>query len=222
MQINRYEDMTIEVMSKPENAGVLTGLALNITMHTDKDFDAVTKTMCEFLINAEHMSVFEHANYTFLIQSISRSLLAQITRQRTASITSGSQHYQDYSNYPVSTAEAMQTEYPSVALSLSASIEEYKHLLTSNVPREEARQVLPNASTVNILWTLDARNLFYFLRQRMCNRNVLEMRIFAWRLYLILKDDFPALFSHAGPQCSCGPCRQGRMQCKAGVVESPI
>ena len=38
-----------------------------------------------------HMSVIEHASYTFLIEGVSRALLAQLTRHRIASISVQSQ-----------------------------------------------------------------------------------------------------------------------------------
>ena len=217
MEIKYYEDMTVELMQAPENATVLTGLALNLTMRRDTDIVPVNEKKCQFLVDAEHMSVFEHAHFTFLVQGISRSLLAQVTRQRTANITSGSQHYQDYSEYPAVISKDLDERYPSVRNTLSNTVNAYRHLFSCGVPREEARQVLPNAAAVHILWTMDARNLFYFLRQRLCNRNVLEMKIFATKVRNILLQEFPELFTLSGPQCFRGKCQQGRMQCTQKV-----
>lgn len=214
MEIAAYEDMTIELMQATKHPSVLTGLALNLTMRQDASIVPVTLDKCEFLVDAEHMSPFEHVHFSFLIQGISRSLLAQITRQRTANITSGSQHYQDYSEYPCIISNEMNVNCKSAKLALNTAVEEYRHLITSGVPREEARQVLPNAAAVHILWTIDARNLYYFLRQRLCNRNVLEMRIFANGILKLVKPEFPELFLHAGPQCFRGECKQAKMQCK--------
>ncbi len=219
MDIATYEDMTIELMQATEHPSVLTGLALNLTMRQDASIVPVTLDKCEFLIEAEHMSPFEHVHFSFLVQGISRSLLAQITRQRTANITSGSQHYQDYSEYPCIISNEMNVNCKSIKLALNTAVEEYRHLVTSGVPREEARQVLPNAAAVHILWTIDARNLFYFLRQRLCNRNVLEMKLFASNVLVLARDAFPELFQHAGPQCFRGSCKQGRMRCAAGQWE---
>jgi thymidylate synthase (FAD) len=217
MILQDYQDMSIELMEQPQSGAILTGLALAMTMRSDKEYKPVTREKCKFLIDAEHMSVFEHATFTFLIGGISRSLLAQITRHRTATITSGSQHYQDYSDYPCSVGITHLNNYDAELLlrqSLTLSTTNYSKLLALGQAREEARQVLPNASVVNILWTCDARNLFGFLRQRLCNRNVMEMRIFAAKLRVILLGEFPELFTWSGPQCAHGECLQERMQCK--------
>jgi len=219
MEIAAYEDMSIELMQATEHPSVLTGLALNLTMRQDASIVPVTPDKCGYLIDAEHMSPFEHVHFSFLIQGISRSLLAQITRQRTANITSGSQHYQDYSEYPCIVSKTILNNYSSMKPSLERSVEAYRHLVTSGVPREEARQVLPNAAAVHILWTIDARNLFYFLRQRLCNRNVMEMRVFASNILVLAIDTFPELFQYAGPQCFRGSCKQGKMRCTAGQWE---
>jgi thymidylate synthase (FAD) len=213
MHIQTYSDMTIELEEKPKNAAILVGLGLSLTMRKDGDFNPVSKELCKFLIDAEHMSVFEHAVFTFLIQGISRSLHTQLINQRTASYISGSQHYQDYSNYPVSVHAGL-ADHPDMHEALQYSTQAYTELLNQGIPREEARQILPNASTVNMLWTLDARNLFYFLRQRLCNRNVAEMRVFAAKLRVLLINEFPALFNWCGPQCVWGDCMQGKMQCQ--------
>jgi thymidylate synthase (FAD) len=205
--------MTIELQEQPENAAVLIGLGLSLTMKKDGDFNPVSEKLCKFLIDAEHTSVFEHAVFTFLIQGISRSLHTQLINQRTASYISGSQQYQNYMDYPVSISEEV-SGYETALAALDVAAGAYSILLDNGILREEARQVLPNASTVNMLWTLDARNLFFFLRQRLCNRNVMEMRIFAAKLRTILVQEFPQLFTWSGPQCAWGDCKQGRMQCQ--------
>ena len=217
-EIVDYKDMTVETLRTTEDPAIVVAVALAIVMKQDTEADIipVSEETCKKLWLAEHASVFEHVNYTFLIEGVSRSFLAQITRQRTASPTSGSQHYQDYSDYPM----AIDTKHKDdMWHALDTSLDAYKDMVDTGVPREEARQILPNASTVNYLWTIDALNLFKFLRQRCCNRNVKEMRIFANKVLKIAQADFPALFNHAGPQCYEGECQQGlfNMQCKAGT-----
>lgn len=219
MVINDYNDMTVELMQATPYPAEMVALAMSITTKADPAAVppplSVEKTL--HLIKAEHMSLFEHVNFTFLVQGISRSLLAQVTRQRTASITSGSQHYQDYQDYPmvINKTAVQQTELVDVYEdAFYEALHAYNALRAEGQPKEEARQVLPNASTVNILWTIDARNLFYFLRQRLCYRNVLEMRIFANRLRSIALKHFPELFIHAGPQCYLGKCHQGKLRCQ--------
>ena len=228
-KICTYADMSVEILQATENPAAQVGIAMGITMRQDdtKISPPVSKEKCQFLIDAEHTSLFEHVHYTFLIQGVSRSFLGQITRQRSAHPTSGSQHYQDYSDYPCSIHPmflntGLQEQRHMVHMSLIESVDAYTELTKRGIAKEEARQVLPNATTVNYLWTIDARNLMFFLRQRCCNRNVYEMRVFANRVLSLVKEHFPQLYSNVGPQCFMDAhfsqeskgCRQGKMQCE--------
>lgn len=214
-----YNDMTIELMQFTPYPAELLALALNITMKesVDEILSVFTPKKAKFLLEAEHASVFEHVIFTFLVQNMSRSLLAQITRQRTASPTSGSQHYQEYSDYPCTIRpDAPENAKELYRQALNHSYEMYGALLMLGEPREEARQVLPNAATTNYLWTIDARNLALFLRQRLCYRNVEEMQVFAERVLSLVYPIFPELFCNIGPQCFADTCKQGYMNCGRG------
>jgi thymidylate synthase (FAD) len=222
MKIQTYKDMSIDMIRSTPYPAELVGLAMSITMHSDPttDIKPLTSKSAKFLWNAEHTSLLEHVVYTFMIEGVSRSFLAQITRQRTASPTSGSQHYQDYSDYPctVQPAARLNTRAAEVVKrALTNSVASYTNLLDLGISKEEARQVLPNAACVNYLWTIDALNLFKFLRTRLCNRNVLEMRIFANRVLSQVRVHFPEWFSMCGPQCHMGSCKQGFMRCKEAI-----
>ena len=215
MKIQTYADMTVEMLRATDYPAELVALAMSITQKASpaESIPTLTKKKCKFLWDAEHVSLFEHVGYTFLIQGVSRSFLAQITRQRTASPTSGSQHYQLYQDYPCTAAEENELIENACAMSFTT----YQTLMDQGMPREEARQVLPNASCVNYLWTIDALNLFKFLRQRLCNRNVLEMRIFAYRVLSLVIAHFPQWFDNCGPQCYTDDCKQGFMQCEETI-----
>lgn len=56
---------------------------------SEKDIDK----FISMLISMDHMSPLEHASFTFIIEGVSRSLLAQLTRHRIASFSVQSQRY---------------------------------------------------------------------------------------------------------------------------------
>jgi len=95
---------------------------------------------------------------------------------------------------------------------LKSTLTSYK-LLCDMVPVEEARMVLPNASAVNIIWTVNARSLANFIAQRECLRNVGEMIHIASRLHQFLKTSWPAFGKAIGPECMFTKCNQGKMTC---------
>jgi len=179
----------------------------------DKYQPTDTKTLIPYLLKANHTSLFEHMYISFGIEGISRSLLAQITRHRMASYTVSSQHYQNYANYPTTiNKDLYDKHFGSVADIFDKLDDAYQKLIIGGMPKEEARQLLPNAKCVNLVWTINARSLINFLNQRMCKRNVSEMRIFAEKIRTLAKIWWPTLFMLVGPDCKMkGGCTQGKM-----------
>lgn len=171
------------------------------------------ETLLLFLMKAEHTSILEHISWTFYIENVSRSFLAQITRHRMGSFTSASQHYTDYRKMPF-IVNPQDKDNPVMLGSLRHALESYKTLVDMGAPKEEARQCLPNAAAVNLLWTVNARSLINFFEQRECNRNVEEMVIFAQRLHQVLLANWPEFAKLLGPYCfTRGKCNQGKMCC---------
>ena len=193
--------------------------AVKLTQHTqippgliDGDMPDLAGIL-KFLLKAEHTSVLEHIFWTVYIENVSRSFLAQITRHRVGSFTSASQHYSDYREMPFILDESL-VDDSYMKGSLRHALESYKAMVDAGTPKEEARQGLPNAAAVNLIWTVNARSLYNFLEQRHCKRNVKEMRIFATKLLKTLSPTWPAFFNMCGAYClSRGKCNQGRMTC---------
>ena len=215
-----------QVTPEPEE---MVSLALRMTMKQDlatEHSPAVTHKLCKYLLDAEHTSVLEHVVYTFMLQNVSRSFLAQITRHRMASYTSGSQHYQEYSDYPCIIHPAFIEDESAknfMDINLTSAYEAYGYMIRDHgVLPQEARQLLPNAAATNILWSINARSLVNFLTLRLCYRNVDEMQLLAQQVLSWARQHFPALFDNVGPQCFRDRCKQGKMQCKRGPWKMPV
>ena len=220
MNLLTYNDMELVCLREPNKPFELIKQAAKLTMTTSADIEEREYTkedqikFLRFIIQAEHTSILEHIVWTIYAENISRSLLAQLTRHRIASFTSASQHYSDYSDMPfVVSKEAKKLVM--IHDSLYASNFGYTTMLEDNIlPREEARQVLPNASAVNLMMTINARSLLNLIRQRICRRNVEEMQIFARRLVDLVTITWPAFGACLGPYCFyLGKCNQGKMSC---------
>lgn len=206
-----YKDMEIILIrSTPVPMNVI-GMACSITQKRGIEEKADSK-LIKYLFTANHTSPFEHCSITFLIKNVSRSFLAQITRHRIGSFTSASQHYQKYDSYP-NIFDPTMVDIEAVVYSCNKVDSTYRLLISKGIPKEEARQILPNAKAVNILWTVNARSLINFFSQRLCKRNVHEMRIFAQKLQVLCIEWFPELFHLVGPDCiTLGGCTQGHMK----------
>ena len=93
--------------------------------------------------------------------------------------------------------------------------QENKSLYSSFVKKanEDARFILPNASTTKIVCTFNARSLQNFFAHRCCNRAQWEIREVAEQMLLACLEVAPHLFKNCGPSCLFGPCPEGKMSC---------
>lgn len=97
---------------------------------------------------------------------------------------------------------------------MEVALMDYAQMVENGVPIYEARQVLPGAASVNIIWTVNARSLINFFTQRLCRRNVDEMQTFAKKTWEQVEHYWPEFANCCGPYCyPSGKCNQGRMSC---------
>ena len=183
----------------------------------------------ERVMERGHLSVTEHASFTFAVEGVSRALLAQLTRHRIASFSVQSQRY-------VSMADGFDYVVPPSISALGADAEtefvrqmEQMHAWycqwqeklggAGESANQDARFVLPNAAATRLLVTMNARELLHFFELRCCNRAQWEIREMAWQMLACCREAAPALFAHAGPACVSGPCPEGKNTCgKANEV----
>ena len=183
----------------------------------------------ERVMERGHLSVTEHASFTFAVEGVSRALLAQLTRYRIASFSVQSQRY-------VSMADGFDYVVPPSISALGADAEaefarqmEQMHAWycqwqeklggAGESANQDARFVLPNAAATRLLVTMNARELLHFFELRCCNRAQWEIREMAWQMLSCCREAAPALFAHAGPACVSGPCPEGKNTCgKANEV----
>ena len=201
-----------------------------------------TAHFMEMLTNIVHESPIEHASFTFAIEGVSRSLLAQITRHRIASFSVQSQRYVKKSSFVYITPPAIAEDPQAKAVfeeSMAHAFAAYNQLadqleqrylqenlragMTEKTARskaekkaiEDARFVLPNACETKMVVTMNARSLYHFFRLRCCRRAQWEIRELAMKMLRLCCQAAPLLFANAGPGCCSGPCPEGKMSCGA-------
>jgi len=158
-----------------------------------------------------------HTSFTFAIEGISRACSHQLVRHRLASYSQQSQRYTEVKRLrehvvvPRTVAENAPGPFESL---IEAASETYRRLLKEDVPREDARFVLPNATETNLLMTMDGQALHHFFGLRCCNRAQWEIRDLADAMLLQVLAANPVLFRRAGPYCyQLGYCPEGRFTC---------
>ncbi len=205
-----------------------------------------TASFLEMLQSIGHESPIEHASFTFGIQGVSRSLLAQITRHRIASFSVQSQRYVKEDGFQFVVPPEIEKIPEAKEEFLRAMEEDQRHyerltqllqekhkaeLVAAGEPEksaqrkaekraiEDARFVLPNACATKMIMTMNARSLLNFFSNRCCNRAQWEIRELATQMLKEVKAVAPHLFEKAGPPCLRGACPEGKMTCgKANEV----
>ena len=160
-------------------------------------------------IASGHESVIEHVNFTFKIEDVSRTLLAQLTRHRIASFSVQSQRYCDMSEMPVVVPESIKKNKEMLnrfGIVLDAIKTVYQEAVKAGIPKEDARFILPNAVMTTIVFTANARELRHFFSLRCCNRAQWEIRELADKMLAICKEKCPVIFENAGPGCVRNDC----------------
>ena len=70
-----------------------------------------------------------------------------------------------------------------------------------------------SGNTVDIVTTMNARELLLFLRLRTCTRAQWEIRTHAIEALHLLRSAAPEIFKFYGPSCFVDKCPEGRMSC---------
>lgn len=211
----------------------IDGIITNLDEENTKDF-------VNMLSEIGHESPIEHAYFTFGIEGVSRSLLAQLTRHRIASYSVQSQRYVkegafEYVIPPeieglkeakeefLKAMEEDRLHYESLAKILAEKHK--KELLEKGTEEKEAKRaaekkaiedarfVLPNACETKLIVTMNARSLNNFFRHRCCNRAQWEIRALADEMLKEVIKVSPELFKNSGPKCVSGACSEGKMTC---------
>lgn len=186
----------------------------------------------DMLSGLGHESPMEHMVFSFGIENVSRSLLAQITRHRMASFSVQSQRYVAEKNFEfvtppeiegdeaakkifLDTMDDIAKSYNTLADALKARyvLEGMAEKAAEKKAIEDARYVLPNACTTKMIVTMNARSLHNFFKLRCCNRAQWEIRDLACKMLALVKEVAPNVFKDAGPACVRGGCSEGNMTC---------
>ena len=203
--------------------------------------DENTRRFVRTLSEVGHESPVEHASFTFGIEGVSRSFLAQMTRHRLASFSVQSQRYVRLDDFSYVTPPAISDDpealkiydemmrrdaeaYEAISDILKEKyIQEYteqgltKKSAASKAEKraiEDARFVLPNACTTNMVMTMNVRELRHLFMVRCCNRAQWEIHAVCDEILKLVYKVAPTLFEASGPSCvATGKCPEGKMTC---------
>ncbi|MGN0989984.1 MAG: FAD-dependent thymidylate synthase [Candidatus Ventricola sp.] len=165
-------------------------------------------------MNSGHLSVTEHASFTFRVEGVSRVLLAQFTRHRIASFSVQSQRYCGVQPEWIVPQTIVDAGYKHHYLKkCNECYDLLCNMIKDGVPSEDARYVIPQGVVCNLIVTMNARELLHFFELRCCNRAQWEIRRMAGLMLDEVRVVAPELFRDAGPGCVRGACPEGKRSC---------
>ena len=184
-----------------------------------KDKKSKPEGLLNYLIKHKHWSPFEHGHVTFEIET-SKAIGIQLIRHRSFSFQEFSQRYQDVNKFgeifePIELRAQCEdnrqssTEVidPIIEMSPSSSTRAnhliqdhfknshrlYDELLNAGVAREQARMVLPLATTTKIHMTGSIRSWIHFLELRDDEHAQKEIQLVAKEIKKHFKEQFPII-----------------------------
>jgi thymidylate synthase (FAD) len=190
--------MKVELLSITPDAEKLIETAGRIShLSYDKQTEDSYKEFIKRIIKLGHFSILEHAYATFKISGISRACSHQLVRHRICSFTQQSQRYVDESNFEYIIPDSVRnnlkayelfTEFVNKAKSV------YIELLKLGIKKEDARYVLPNATTTQIIMTANFREWRHIIELRGNINSQWEIRRIMIEILKILKSYAPNCF----------------------------
>ena len=145
------------------------------------------------LIKSGHETPLEFAHTMWHISGISRVCQNQIVRHRIASYCVLSERYVDVSTancvIPIKVLEHTDAAYDYVKSTMAL----YEKLINADVPKEDARMILPQGLETEMCMDMNFRSLRHFLKLRLDNHAQWEIRAVAREIYLICQEKWPWL-----------------------------
>ena len=178
--------MNIELISHtPDPEIVIANCATTCYNSSPKDIEASRK-MIRSLAKAGHEAMIEHAHATFKLSGVSRVLTHELVRHRLFSFAQRSQRYvkENEPSYVVPDAlicngvkdSNIQHARDIFDTAMHNAWQAYKLLLEAGLKPEDARFVLPNACTTEIIVSGNFREYRNFLKLRLGPRAQWEIR----------------------------------------------
>jgi len=148
------------------------------------------------LIKMGHDSPLEHACATFRIENCSRAMTHQLVRHRLMSVSQQSQRYVDEKGFGFVIPPTVPAKFVD---EFKADIEKIRQMYVKwrdkGLKREDARFVLPNACTSEIVVTANFREWRHIIRLRTSPKAQWEIKVACTEIFRILKQHAPACFS---------------------------
>ena len=213
----------VKLISHPLETELIAKMAAVICYTKEHRFNEVKQTAelkpAEYLrkiIKDGHTSILEHNIFVFYVSGISRVTSHQLVRKRIASFSQQSQRYVNAENFKYVIPETIKNselteEYEKI---INSNFDFYQKMVDEGVPKEDARFILPNATSTQLIVSMNAHALIDFFVKRICQRSQWEVRQLAETMLEEVKKVAPTIFKDVGAYCDFfGYCPENHMSC---------
>lgn len=213
--MNKNKSIEVKLISKPKDMlkTVYTACRtcysadspLNIYDSDSTQDDEKMLKLITRVISSGHYSTIEHIQVSFAINNISRACSHQLVRHRHMSFSQKSQRYVkeksqfDYITPPtIEKNEELSKKYDDFMTKIS---DFYLELTEAGIPAEDARFVLPNATSTSMVASLNLREMIHLANLRLCTRAQAEIRILVKQMCDELLQEEIWLKEYLVPKC---------------------
>ncbi|WP_325228124.1 FAD-dependent thymidylate synthase [Oscillibacter sp.] len=206
--VSRQEAGTVALLSAPAEPWKLLEAAHRV-QNPGKPLDLAA------LSSSRRPRELEQLAYAFTVSGITLSGVTHLVRHRMQSIVVP----------PIQSVDHGRVILPDSVAADPAALERYQRAVREahdRLRRIQGRPALEkyqyyfalSGNLMDVMTTMNARELQWFIRLRSCNRAQWEIRDIAVDLLRQLRRSFPELFGRFGPGCfSEGRCPEGRLAC---------
>jgi len=173
------------------------------------------REMISMLLKKDRKRELEQVNFTVLFRNISLAGITHLVRHRMQSIIVPEYirvcNFEKYVMPQSIVGLGMEDRYKK-GYEKSKEVAEY--LDKSGLSIYDKVYLMLSGMTISVMTTMNANELYTFIRLRTCNRAQWEIKAYADALLRCLRERHPVLFSFFGPSCYItGECPEGRMSC---------
>ncbi len=190
---NRLEVELIAITPEPERVIEQAGRTCYLSF--DRIDADSSENFIRRLIKMGHESPLEHAYATFRIRNCSRAMTHQLVRHRLMAVSQQSQRYVDEEEFAYVVPESMPAEFvEDFHKDMTAIQAMYCKWRQRGLRKEDARFVLPNACTSEIVVSADFREWRHIFKLRLSPKAQWEIRQACRTMVTILAEYAPACF----------------------------
>ncbi len=166
------------------------------------------------VISSSRPRPLETINYTFRLNGVSLSTITHFARHRMHGLMVPSLTLSDRTEYIVPETVRSNAE---LLKRYNGAFEKmnnlYKKFKAKDYSEEQLVYCLMSGNTLDIVSSMNGRELLLFMKLRTCNRAQWEIREYAIEMLRQLRSVSPAIFSKYGPSCYVAHCPEGALSC---------